>query len=64
MWKTWEIIGEILKNKNKKPTVTDTFIASNGVPCTDIANNVNTYVTTVGTHLQQSYHKHTTIQLN
>ena len=41
----------MLKNKNKKATVTDTFITSNGVPCTDntdIANNFNTYFTTVG----------------
>ena len=52
--KTWETISEILKNKNKKTTVTDTFITSNGVPCTDstdIANNYNIYFTTVGNTL-------------
>ena len=52
--KTWETISEILKNKNNKTTVTDTFITSNGVPCTDstdIANNFNIYVTTVGNTL-------------
>ena len=52
--KTWETINEILKNKNKKTTVTDTFIASNGVPCTDntdIANNFNIYFTNVGNTL-------------
>ena len=52
--KTWETISEILKNKNKKKTVTDTFITSNGVPCTDstdIANNFNIYFTTVGNTL-------------
>ena len=52
--KTWETISEILKNKNKKTTVTDTFITSNGVPCTDstdIANNFNIYFTTVGNTL-------------
>ena len=44
--KTWETISEILKNKTKKNTVTDTFITSNGVPCTDntdIANNFNIF---------------------
>ena len=52
--KTWETISEILKSKNKKTTVTDTFITSNGVPCTDstdIANNFNIYFTTVGNTL-------------
>ena len=52
--KTWETISEILKNKNKKTKVTDTFITSNGVPCTDntdIANNFNIYFTTVGNTL-------------
>ena len=52
--KTWETIGQILKNKNRKTTVTDTFITSNGIPCTDntdIANNFNTYFTTVGNTL-------------
>ena len=52
--KTWETISEILKNKNKKTTATDTFITSNGVPCTDntdIANNFNIYFTTVGNTL-------------
>ena len=52
--KTWETISEILKNKNKKTKVTDTFITSNGVPCTDntdIANNFNKYFTTVGNTL-------------
>ena len=52
--KTWETISEILKNKNKKNKVTDTFITSNGVPCTDntdIANNFNIYFTTVGNTL-------------
>ena len=47
--KTWETISEILKNK--KTVVTDTFITSDGVPCTDstdIANNFNIYFTTVG----------------
>ena len=50
--KTWETISEILKNKKTK--VTDTFITSNGVPCTDntdIANNFNIYFTTVGNTL-------------
>ena len=52
--KTWETIGQILKNKNRKTTVTDTFIKSNCIPCTDntaIANNFNTYFTTVGNTL-------------
>ena len=52
--KTWETISEILKNKNKKTKVTDTFITSNGVPCTDntdIANNFNIYFSTVGNTL-------------
>ena len=52
--KTWETIGQILKNKNRKTTVTDTFITSNGIPCTDntdIANNFNTYFTTIGNTL-------------
>ena len=52
--KTWETISEVLKNKNKKTTVTDTFITSNGVPCTDntdIANNFNIYFTNVGNTL-------------
>ena len=52
--KTWETISEILKNKNKKTKVKDTFITSNGVPCTDntdIANNFNIYFTTVGNTL-------------
>ena len=52
--KTWETISEILKNKNKQTKVTDTFITSNGVPCTDntdIANNFNIYFTTVGNTL-------------
>ena len=52
--KTWETIGEILKNQTKNTTATDTFITSNGVPCTnntDIANNFNTYFTTVGNPL-------------
>ena len=52
--KTWETISEILKNKNKKTKGTDTFITSNGVPCTDntdIANNFNIYFTTVGNTL-------------
>ena len=53
--KTWETIGQILKNKNRKTTVTDTFITSiSGMPCTDytyIANNFNTYFTTVGNTL-------------
>ena len=43
-----------LKNKNRKTTVTDTFITSNGIPCTDntdIANDFNTYFTTVGNTL-------------
>ena len=38
----------------QKTTVTDTFITSNGVPCTgntDIANNFNIYFTTVGNTL-------------
>ena len=50
----WETIGEILKSKNKKTTVTDTFITSNVVPCTDntdIAHKFNTYFTTVGNTL-------------
>ncbi len=49
--KTWETIGQILRNKNRKTIVTDTFITSNGMPCTDntdIAHNFNTYFTTVG----------------
>ena len=52
--KAWETIGQILKNKNGTTTVTDTFITSNGIPCTDntdIANNFNTYFTTVGNTL-------------
>ena len=52
--KTWETIGQILKNKNRKTTVTDTLITSNGIPCTDntdIATNFNTYFTTVGNTL-------------
>ena len=52
--KTWETISEILKNKNKKTVVTDTFTTSDGVPCTDstdIANNFNIYFTTVGNTL-------------
>ena len=53
--KTWETISEILKNKNKKAVVTDTFITSDGVPCTDstdIANNFNIiYFTTIGNTL-------------
>ena len=52
--KTWETISEILKNENKKTTVTDTLITSNGVPCTDntdIANNFNIYFTNVGNTL-------------
>ena len=36
--KTWETIGEILKNKNRKTTVTvtDTFNTSNGIPALTI----------------------------
>ena len=52
--KTWETIGEILKNKNRKTTVTDTFITPNGKTCTDkteTANNFNKYFTTVGNTL-------------
>ena len=53
--KTWETISEILKNKNKKAVVTDTFITSDGVLCTDstdIANNFNIiYFTTIGNTL-------------
>ena len=52
--KNWETIGEILKNKNRKTTVTDTFITSNGKTCTDkteTANNFNKYFTTVGNTL-------------
>ena len=40
--------------EEKKTTVTDTFITSNGEPCTDntdIANNFNIYFTTVGNTL-------------
>ena len=54
MGKPWEPIGEILKNKNRKTTVTDTCITYNCMPCTDntdIANNFNTYFTTVGNTL-------------
>ena len=50
--KTWETISEI--PKNKKTVVTDTFITSDGVPCTDstdIANNFNIYFTTIGNTL-------------
>ena len=50
--KTWETISEILKNK--KTVVTDTFITSDGVHCTDstdIANNFNIYFTTIGNTL-------------
>ena len=42
------------ENQNRKTTVTDTFITYNGIPCTDntdIANNLNTYFTTVGNTL-------------
>ena len=42
------------EKQKQKTTVTDTFITSNGVPCTDntdIANNFNIYFTTVGNTL-------------
>ena len=42
------------EKQKQKTTVTDTFITYNGVPCTgntDIANNFNTYFTTVGNTL-------------
>ena len=42
------------EKKKKKPTITDTFITSNGVPCTDntdIANNFNIYFTNIGNTL-------------
>ena len=52
--KTWETIVEILKNKNRKTTVTDTFITPDGKTCTDkteTANNFNKYFITVGNTL-------------
>ena len=42
------------EKQKQKTKVTDTFITSNGVPCTDntdIANNFNIYFTTVGNTL-------------
>ena len=42
------------EKQKQKTTVTDTFITSNGVPCTDntdIANNFNIYFTNVGNTL-------------
>ena len=42
------------EKQKQKTTVTDTFITSNGVTCTDntdIANNFNIYFTTVGNTL-------------
>ena len=62
-----ENMGNNKRNTEKqkqKTTVTETCITSNGVPCTDntdIANNFNLQLSE--THLQQTYHKQTTIQL-
>ena len=47
-------ICDCTSNKQYNTTVTDTFITSNGVPCTDstyIANNFNIYFTTFGNTL-------------
>ena len=52
--KTWSTINEVLKHKNKKTSINDTFITSDGNCCTDkneIVNQFNTYFTNIGINL-------------
>ena len=58
--KTWNTVNKVLKSKNKKHTVNDTFITSEGTSCTDkneVVDQFKKYFTNIGSCLNSNLPK-------